>query len=200
MVHHKNRNVRNIFLLLGLFIIVLTSLRLCWMIYHKKPDSPLAEKGIIDLSKWDFTDKQSILLDGQWEFYPNEFIDPFFGASNKSNHENYYTSIPENWNSYFKSNQTFNFGSYYLKVKLPNSDYQYYGIQIKDILSAVKVYADGQLVIQGNEPEQFAQKHKGKLGTYQGTFYADTQEVELVIHVANNDLDRKSTRLNSSHV
>ena len=51
--------------------------------------------GEIDLSQTDFNEKGVIALDGEWEFYWNQFLNPsdFIGAQ----HEFHYLNVPGNW-------------------------------------------------------------------------------------------------------
>ena len=37
---------------------------------------PIAEKGILDLAEWDFEKNGIIKLDGKWEFYWNQLLEP----------------------------------------------------------------------------------------------------------------------------
>jgi hypothetical protein len=46
---------------------------------------PQVVKGVIDLRSWDFQ-KEVVSLDGDWEFYPYEFIEPGSIHLKKENH------------------------------------------------------------------------------------------------------------------
>ncbi|MEI3611269.1 hybrid sensor histidine kinase/response regulator [Pseudogracilibacillus sp. SO30301A] len=173
---------KKVFLLISIFLLVLTSFRIGWIFYHKTPDHPHAEEGVIDLSHWNFTDKETITLDGEWEFYPGEFIN--FGL--EKNVASGFTTIPGHWKNPYKE---INYGTYRLKVLLPTTDNESeqknYGLIFKDIESAASVYVNGQLVTETGRPSDTIHQYKSKLGISKGYFHTANDEIELVVHVAN---------------
>jgi len=44
--------------------------------FISKLEMPIVKQGVLDISGWDFEEKDSIQLNGDWEFYWNEFISP----------------------------------------------------------------------------------------------------------------------------
>lgn len=94
MTEYKPMTKKNIFIIIALFLLLLTSFRFFWINYHSTPDYKTAEKGVIDLSEWEFTDKETLKLDGEWKFYPNQFLDPS-GNSDTGNKTT--VSVPGNW-------------------------------------------------------------------------------------------------------
>ncbi|MBK9502025.1 MAG: hypothetical protein IPO06_22150 [Leptospiraceae bacterium] len=61
---------------------------------------PQVVKGVIDLRSWDFQ-KEVVSLDGDWEFYPYEFIEPGSIDTRKENHP-IFLPIPGFWNDVIK--------------------------------------------------------------------------------------------------
>lgn len=183
----KNRmSYKKIFLLISIILLVLTTFRIGWIFYHKTPEHPHAEKGVINLSEWNFTDKDTIKLDGEWEFYPNEFIKP--SDSIKKVVDSNFTSVPGHWDSSAKDKEI-NYGTYRLKILLPTADNENkqrsYGITFKDIESAARVYVYGQLITETGQPSDSFNHYKSKLGITETFFHTNNKEVELMIHVAN---------------
>ncbi|HNI89630.1 MAG TPA: hypothetical protein PKX55_15845, partial [Leptospiraceae bacterium] len=89
---------------------------------------PKAIKGELDLSNWDFHSPDTdgiVKLDGEWEFYWNEFLDPTLNASDPigndsivGRHENKsFIQVPGEWNKYGYPEE--GFVSYKLKIRLP---------------------------------------------------------------------------------
>ncbi|MDX1960619.1 MAG: adenylate/guanylate cyclase domain-containing protein [Leptospiraceae bacterium] len=76
----------------------------------KKP--PLAIKGVIDLTNWDFEKDGSVSLIGEWEFYWSHFLNP---QENDNLLKPNYTNIPHLWND-IVGYSNFGFASYRLKV------------------------------------------------------------------------------------
>lgn len=52
-------------------------------------------KGLLDLSQWDFEKDGTIKLDGEWEFYWKEFLDPRLNTPSA-----HYITVPGNWNNF----------------------------------------------------------------------------------------------------
>lgn len=98
---NKSKKHRWVFLIIA-FIAVLTTIRLSWMFFLTTLDcknSPAAVQGVLDLRGWEFNDKQTLQLKGEWEFYPS-----ILGKTNKDfeNREKTYLSIPTKWDGAFK--------------------------------------------------------------------------------------------------
>lgn len=157
-----------------------------WAFYHKTPEHPHAEKGIADLSDWLFTDNQTITLDGEWEFYPNELL-RIDGTDDQNVSDNKrFVTVPEIWKGSWSVDSdalpTYDYGTYRLKIKLPEDDHVLYGIRMRDISTATHVYINGQLVA---EPKQSSSKYNGLQGPISTIFHPENNEVELMIYVEN---------------
>ncbi|MBS4209122.1 ATP-binding protein [Bacillus sp. FJAT-50079] len=175
MNNDKGLSGRKIFLMISLFLLVLSSFRIGWIIYHKPPHQPYVTKGIIDLRNWEFSHNETITLDGEWEFYPEQLLlNP-----DKSSYEHELQPIPGNWN------QSIQYGTYRVKVLLPDHQDQLYGILIRNISSAARIYADGEILTQIGQPTESIDHYKSKLGMYKTVFHSDRNEMEIMIQVAN---------------
>lgn len=176
---------RKIFLIISLVLLVLTSLRIGWIIYHKTPNHPYAEGGIIDLRKWEFRENQTIPLDGEWEFYPNQLLDPTLGYTSETDREQTFVAVPGNWDAASNDDKPLNYGTYRVKILLPDHDDRLYGLRIRDISSAASIFLDGTLLTKVGQPTESASQYQSKLGTYKALFPADSNEIDMTIHVAN---------------
>ena len=94
---------------------------------HKK-NPPKVEKGVIDLSEWDFEKDGRVKLEGEWEFHWKKFCrvsqintgreSEFYEDCNRS--EDSFLKVPGNWNHMGDSeNPSHGFGTYRLKILLP---------------------------------------------------------------------------------
>ncbi|MFW5800103.1 MAG: sensor histidine kinase, partial [Spirochaetota bacterium] len=105
---------------------------------------PLANKGVMDLSNWDFTKKGIISLDGEWEFYWNQLLKPSDFNTDKAKMTGYY-NVPSVWNNY-ESKDIDVSGTGYCTLKLvlilPESDY--YSLKIREIPTAYRMWIDGK--------------------------------------------------------
>jgi sensor histidine kinase YesM len=184
MVNQHPMSKKKIFLLISLVILVLTLFRIGWIIHHQIPNHPEVESGVIDLKGWEFSGSQTITLDGDWAFYPNQLLNPIVGHQD---HKQAYISLPGNWDAFSNDDTPVHYGTYRVKILLPTRHDQLYGIRIKDISSAASVYVDGQLIAKVGHPTESADQYKSKLGTYKAFFHTDREEIDMTIHVANYD-------------
>src|SRR5690625_684391 len=182
---NKALSTKKIILIISLFFIVLTSLRIGWIIYYKSPNHPHADNGILQLENWEFTNKETITLDGEWEFYPGVFLNPAISETEVDNVENkQLISVPGGWDEISRMNEQFHFGTYRLRLILPNH-HDEYGIHLKDISSAANVFVNGELIAEIGQPADSIDFYNSKLGTYKSSFYTDSNELNVMIHVAN---------------
>lgn len=183
MENNNSMTNRKIFLIVSLVLLALTSLRIGWIIYHKTPPHPYAEAGVIDLKEWDFNSGKTITLDGEWEFYPNQLLTPTHTP--KTNNKENFISLPGNWTEDLNLDTPINYGTYRVKILLPNHGDNFYGIQIHDISSAASIFIDGTLITKVGEPTDSPSQYQSKLGTYKALFHTNQSEIEMTIHVAN---------------
>lgn len=154
MITNRPMSNRKIFLLISFFFLILTSFRIGWVNYYQAPDQPWVEDGVIDLTDWKFTDDQVILLDGDWLFHPNQFIQPdtaqtILGAEP--------ITVPGLWDTTSSDGDLENFngyGTYRLKIILPDNEQSQplYGIRMKEVMTAADLYMNGQLIAEVGQP------------------------------------------------
>ncbi|QQK78095.1 response regulator [Salicibibacter cibarius] len=175
---------RNIFLIIILFFLILTCMRIGWMIYHQPPDQPQAEDGMIDLTEWNFTDNEAITLDGEWEFYPSEFIAP--NSYDDPNESKEYISVPGDWSIVY-GDSPYGYGTYRLTIILPEDElpHQLYGVRMTEVDSAANVYIDGQLMAEKGNVAPSAEHSEDSYAPFSTLFHPENNQVELVIHVSN---------------
>ncbi len=155
---------------------------------HKKTFyEPRAIDGILDLRNWDESSSQIISLDGDWEFYWNQLIEPSQFAKDIKPFS--YIEVPKAWNkqaSYRYSFQAFGYATYRLHI-LHNVKYigQIKTINMPYVHSAYTLWINGKVVSQN-----------GKVGTSKSTmvpfqlpvitqFVIDSSVTEVVLHISN---------------
>lgn len=178
---------KKIFLTIVLFLLGLTLFRIGWIVSHQVPDHPQAKRGIVDLRDWRFEENDAITLDGEWLFYPNDFVKPT--SSNPG--DGHFIDVPSNWEEAAQLSETvqaYGYGTYKLTILLPPTTEKLYGIRLKKVLSASKVFINGELVAWQNEPVQSEERHATEHGPFMVLFPTDQEEVELLIHVSNFDV------------
>src|SRR5690625_1646491 len=190
-------------ILITVVFLVLTTMRIGWILYFQGPDHPYAEKGKIDFSEWEFTNDQTISLDGEWAFFPNEMIDPSSIHSHKPSH---FISVPGDWQQTMPATEegnTYGYGTYYLQIILPKSPSSY-GLRVNEIVSAAHLYVNGELTGEHGYPHPSADHAKGDYGPFYVLFSNDQETVDLVLHVSNYDLPTtgcisKSINIGTNH-
>lgn len=179
----KQMTKKKVFLLISLVLLILTCLRIGWISYHQPPVYPGINKGILDLTGWKFHGDETIALDGEWEFYPNKLLDPKVVQEEQP----LFTHLPGNWAAFSMNEEPIHFGTYRLKVLLPEQHDQYYGLRIQDISTAASIYVNGKLIKQIGNPSATIQQYQSRLGTYKVLFPLSSNEMDMIIHVANYD-------------
>lgn len=188
MTENQPITLKKIFLIIILFFLILTSFRIGWILYHQAPDHPKAEKGLIDLSNWTFDDKQTITLDGEWLFYPNQFLNPGINNHPETDEPIEFITVPEDWQDIFSNHDipAYGYGTYQLKVLLPD-DRSMYGIRMNEVKSAATLYKNEELISQFNQPSKSPSDDIMHNGPFYTLFHVDSNEIELIIHVSNHE-------------
>ncbi len=142
--------------------------------------NPKAVQGKLDLTHLN-SNEHSLYMDGEWEFFPEEFVP--VNDNNRFQSKREFLSVPGNWNQFFSSGK--GYGTYRLKVQLPPH---------WDFPIAVKLFEQGtayKLFINGKE-----MAHNGKVGSNKEEAtpqalplvtdsFANTGVLEIVFHISN---------------
>jgi two-component system sensor histidine kinase ChiS len=174
-------------LLTGLFLLILISLRLVWVFLHIPPPQPEAVQGQLNLRGLDLAANRPLSLDGQWEFFPNKWINKEVSETNTAPSDSSYIAVPGNWESSLSTpNQsTYGFGSYRLRILLDPVEDQIYSLRITSILSASELFIDGRSLARSGQPADNANEYRAYNAPYTASFTSSSDEIDIVIHVAN---------------
>lgn len=188
---NKQMTTKKIFLITALIFIILTGFRIGWLTYFKPAELPIVTNGVAKLENREFTDKETVALDGEWEFYPNQFILPSEADNSDVQQNKQITLVPSHWEGSLIKDEQVHFGTYRLKIDLPNNNIKDYAIHVKDINSSARIFVNGEDILEIGNPAESSGNYRGKLGTYKSSFHTDSNEVDLIIHVTNfeNALD-----------
>ena len=166
---------------------LITSFRLLWIDYSRAfayDDQPLAKKGILDLRGFEFSHRKSLVLNGQWEFYPSEFIWEFDKILDKTT----YLQVPGDWDEAFdeSSDRGFKYGTYRLRILLGDNHPKSLSMRIEKISNASKFYINGKLMGEAGIPSQFFDSHKAFKVPYRIDIEPDHNVLDIVIHNSNH--------------
>ena len=152
---------------------------------NKIDKPPEAVQGVMDLGDRDLTDG-IIKLDGQWEFYWQQLLEPEdFRDGNKPVVIDYF-AVPNQWN-YYKSEESSTgdgYATYRLKIKF-HKPAGYLTLKVPDVATAYRLYINGQLVSSVGIVGQELAKSKPKYLPQMISFYTQQHDVDLVIQVSN---------------
>src|SRR5699024_7643100 len=109
MSHSSLLDNRKTILMISLCLLLFAGLRIGWAFYHQPPDTAPASEGYIDLRNWNFDDRTVFRLDGEWEFYPNEFLYSE-SAANNIPAEKQRILTPADWSEAFPDDETSVYG------------------------------------------------------------------------------------------
>ena len=171
-------------------LLAVTAVRLLWISFLTTFDyaeKPVAVKGVLDLRGWEFSDYQTLRLDGEWEFFPSQFIE---GNEQKKPEEQTYLQVPKRLDEAFvheeSTSDSFRFGTYRLRILLDPKQQQTLGIRINELRTASAVYANGQLVDWAGQPATSVSEHQARNIPYTVKLTPEQGQVELLIHASND--------------
>ncbi|MFI2856546.1 ATP-binding protein [Paenibacillus sp. JSM ZJ436] len=150
------------------------------------------KQGYADLSAWNPGSQGTLLLDGEWEFYWDQLLEPADFASNEpSNLDPLWVQVPMPWTEYIMNGQPLpheGYATYRLRVLLPQAwtaPRQTLGIYPKSIASAYEIWINGSL--RGGNGTVGTEREDTHPKSYPDTIYFEpvTGWNDIVIQVAN---------------
>ncbi|MBP1996023.1 ATP-binding protein [Paenibacillus eucommiae] len=189
---------RNVVLITGLFLLILTGIRLAWITFYMTPDHPSAIQGELDMRGWDFKIERSVALDGEWEFYPHTL---FMQNSDtiSSLEEKTFIQVPGKWNTILNPDKSsaFGYGSFRLRIHVNPDQEQTYSIHIPDIKTSSELFVNGRLLESSGKPTADSKQYTALNLPYFASFTADNGEIDIVIQAAHYDYGNKGGILKS---
>ncbi|MFK4437894.1 two-component system sensor histidine kinase ChiS [Paenibacillus sp. RC21] len=148
-------------------------------------DMPPVKRGVLDLSNWDFHKQGWVNLDGEWEFYEDELLEPAdFREGTRT--EVSYLSVPGTWKGKSANggmNRT-GYGTYRLKVLIKDTD-EVLGLKIRSIRLSHRLFINGKLEGESGRPAVDIKEHQAGNTPYSAFFHTDAKEIDIVIQVSN---------------
>ncbi|HOJ10104.1 MAG TPA: diguanylate cyclase [Clostridiales bacterium] len=185
----KNLNVLKVYLMVLLIILIFACCSIrgdnCkFLTFNDNCAIPEIEKGFLDLRGWNFDKSGVIRLNGEWEFYWEQIINP--GEFDESKHKEF-ISLPRSWNG-FNINEKVLQGDGYATFRLIlmlDSNLEFAGLEIPPIKSSYNIWINGKLYnkvgVVGSNAEEFYPKYYSDI-VY---FTPDKANTEIVIQAAN---------------
>ncbi|MBS4210576.1 ATP-binding protein [Bacillus sp. FJAT-50079] len=184
-IHLKKRHI---LLMVGLLLIILSGSRMLWMNAFQDLSHTQIKKGQLDLRDWYADDGGVLLLDGEWEFYPSQWLVDGEQQSSLDGKMRKFVQVPGRWNENFhdKESTPYGFGSYRLRIYVNPEEKMNYSVYVSSVRSSSEVYVNGRLLARSGRVGESEDGYVAKNLPYSTTFTADENGViEIVIQAAN---------------
>ncbi|MED4752935.1 ATP-binding protein [Brevibacillus choshinensis] len=187
--NQKMMTKRKIFLLISLFVIFLFTIRTTWYSLLAKPNQSGAVQGVLDLRDYDFTSDRIVTLNGEWEFYPHQFLFPNDSAEGNRSERPTFIHVPGNWAATLnpETNSKVGYGTYRLRVFVSPDSMRPYSIKLSYVASSSALFVNGHLLASSGQPAENPEQNLARNVPYTATFTTDKSELDIVVQVANYD-------------
>lgn len=178
----------HIILLLVFILVVLTGLRILWMETFHDPKQASIHNGQFDLRNWNAEDGSILLLDGEWEFYPSQWLIDGSRQQLLGDNAPRHIKVPGGWSEALHADKPspYGYGSYRLRLYVDPAKHLNYSIRVPSVRTASELYVNGRLLTKSGQVATTKDEYTSKDLPYSTTFTADEKGViELVIQAAN---------------
>ena len=171
-----------------IFLLVLSGLRIKWMGQFQQSSNMQVISGELDLREWDANNKEVLLLDGEWEFFPNEWL---IENNSEEFETNKYVNVPKGWNEHFPN--AYGYGTYRMKLLVDPNVQSNYSLFFPSIRSASEIYINGKLLSSSGEIGTSNESTHARNIPQQVTFSPDELGViEIIVQASNFQDIRRS--------
>jgi len=177
-----------IILLLVFILVVLTGFRILWMETFQYPKQASIHNGQFDLRNWNAEDGSIHLLDGEWEFYPSQWLIDGSQRQLLGDNAPRHIQVPGGWSEVLHADKPspYGYGSYRLLLYVDPAKHLNYSIRVPSVRTASELYVNGRLLTKSGQVATTKDEYISKDLPYSTTFTADDNGViELVIQAAN---------------
>lgn len=178
----KTLSLRKVILIVGVFCLLITALRLTWYSAFNSSQQLISSNGQVDLSQFDFSSNKTVLLDGQWRFFPNQLIDPTIPFEQQGEYQ--LQTGDETWD--IGQGTPFGYASYSLRIQVPEKQRETLAFYVSEITSAARIYVNGEQVYESGvvaeEKSNYVADERPDIIQFDSS---SLDFVEIMIHVAN---------------
>lgn len=166
---------------------------------------PMASQGVMDLSGWDYTRTDVVMLNGQWEFYWDQLLEPQDLLADQNNlgqlrqnqnnmvQPDFYADVPSLWNQYQLEGihlPGHGYATYRLHVITDLPPGTHLGIRPNTFSSAYRIFVDDQLIAAAGQVSQDPTGELPELLPNAIFFDAPAREFDLIVQVSNHHYAR----------
>lgn len=193
-------NRKRFLLMIGLMILfgtILTFFRIQWVkTFNEAGEHPVIEKGELDLRNWDFSENETVPLNGEWTFLPYELIEKGSDIMNRA--EQSLIKVPGDWSETLNpaDKESFGYGTYHLRILVNPDEQQTYSMQVPSVRSASALYVNGLYSGKSGEvSDNEKDAHAFNVPYLSSTIRADEAGVIDIVLQATNFADPRSSGL-----
>lgn len=142
-----------------------------------------SQRGLLDLSAWDFYEQGPARLQGEWEFYMSELVSPNEFTS-QSRPAPDYIEFPSLWNEYNKALRPGDgYATYRLKIVIipPRT----LSLELPQVYSNYNLWINKELIATNGMVGTSEKTSKPQWLPQTVAFRAETDTLDLVLHVSN---------------
>ena len=166
-------------------LLSLLALFFTWNCQNSSPSKIKAVQGVFDFKKSEgFTNPEkfeSVKLDGDWEFYPYEFLDT--SAKDLSGKKPIYLAVPGVWNNVF--NGGYGYGTFRLIVILPESLKKPFVFKIPEQGTAYAMYVNGALIASNGQVGKTMETSIPQYRPLITSTIIPERQIEIILHISN---------------
>ncbi len=176
------------FFFFGLFIVIVSLLTLQLTLVELKENTtyPInTTKGEINVSNINFDNSQLIGLEGDYEFYWNQLLNPDDFIDTTPKNPTGYINLPGLWNDFIVDGKKLSgYGNATFKIRIKFPDEDLYSIKIKEFDCAYKLWVNGLSVESGrvgkSKAEEIPSWKRNEI-----IFYTKDKKADLIFQVSN---------------
>jgi two-component system sensor histidine kinase ChiS len=171
-------------ILIIMIMVFTTSFMVFFMNSPIKENDYIAKGGLIDLRDWNIKEGKNIKLNGEWEFYPGNLLEPDTINELLAGLDKKYIKVPGNWGEFINNKGVMEgAGTYRLRILLPSDGI--FAIKTRTIRLSSRVYLNGQEIISVGRPSKERENFIGKSIYEIGSGNSQNKEIDLIIQVSN---------------
>ncbi|KEQ23933.1 sensor histidine kinase [Paenibacillus tyrfis] len=158
-------------------------------------NSPTAVRGELDLRGWDWDRKGYLPLNGEWEFYWNEFKHPADLAADRFGAPSY-ARLPGSWNGTTKDGKVLTgegYATYRLKILL-SDDERMLALRLPPIYTSYKLWVNGKEIASAGTASRSEPESKPHFLTQLAVAHPHTSELRVVLQVSNYSHEKGGIR------
>ncbi|MDA3810450.1 MAG: GGDEF domain-containing protein [Spirochaetaceae bacterium] len=146
-------------------------------------NTPIVDKGVLNLSEVDFDKIKEVKLEGLWEFYWNTFLYPEDFQNGKSSKKPEYLMVPQSW-TFRTSHRASGFATYRIIIEGLKSD-SLYSLYIPELFTNYRFWVDGKEMAGNGVVSHIAEESLPQSLPKMISFETQKKSVEIMIQISN---------------